>query len=84
MGDLCLRIWEQVTIYKIMNMITANQVNYAAFKSVLDDTTEYLSESYKLSKDQQDQILILCKDLIIQPGRVEFCSFQFDLEARIY
>ncbi|KAH7881723.1 hypothetical protein F5I97DRAFT_1932742 [Phlebopus sp. FC_14] len=83
MGDLCLRIWEQATIYKIMNMVTANQVNYATFKSVLDDTTEHLLEGYKLSKDQQDQILILCKDLIIQPGCVEFCNFQFDLEEHI-
>ncbi|KAH7882335.1 hypothetical protein F5I97DRAFT_1931525 [Phlebopus sp. FC_14] len=67
MGDLRLRIWKQA---KIMNMVTVNQVNYAAFKSILDDTTEHLLEGYKLSKDQQ-------------PGRVEFHNFQFDLEEHI-
>ncbi|KAH7923807.1 hypothetical protein BV22DRAFT_1130378 [Leucogyrophana mollusca] len=82
-GDLRLRIWQQATTYKVLNAILAQRVEYTAFKSVLNDASKRLATSFKLSKDQMDQILITSKDLTFQPDRMEYMTLHLDVETYI-
>ncbi|KAI6028999.1 hypothetical protein EDC04DRAFT_2898820 [Pisolithus marmoratus] len=79
-GDLCSRIWQQATNYKILNGIEGMRVDLMNMKNTVEAVTSRLKGSFELSVDQMMQVTITCKDMLMQAGRTKYKALHTDIE----
>ncbi|KAI6140033.1 hypothetical protein BKA82DRAFT_4217684 [Pisolithus tinctorius] len=82
-GDLRLRIWQQATNYRVLNGIEEIKTDSANTKNAMETATAGLRSGFQLNVDQTMQILIVCKDMLVQAGRTKYKTLHVDVEERL-
>ncbi|KIJ57690.1 hypothetical protein HYDPIDRAFT_34876 [Hydnomerulius pinastri MD-312] len=82
-GNLRILIWQQAMLYQILNAIETSSLNYAMYKDAMETAAAQLADVFQLSKDQKNQVRILAKDLIVQPGRFKYMTIHHDVEGHL-
>ncbi|KIM68454.1 hypothetical protein SCLCIDRAFT_20374 [Scleroderma citrinum Foug A] len=81
--DLCLRVWQQATSYRILNGVKEIKVDSASMKNAVELAASGLKGGFQLSVDQTMQVIITCKDMLIQAGRTKYKNLHVDVEEQL-
>ncbi|KAI6042117.1 hypothetical protein EDC04DRAFT_3139282 [Pisolithus marmoratus] len=78
--DLHLQIWQQVANYKILNGIEEIKAHSVNTKNAVETATAGIKGGFQLTPDQAMQVLIICKDMIMQAGQTKYKQLHVDVE----
>ncbi|KAI0782790.1 hypothetical protein C8Q75DRAFT_806596 [Abortiporus biennis] len=81
---LKLYIWQQGSIYSLMNRLEVQVLDYNRFNELLEGINERFSMSFTLSKEQTKNVMTYAKDYLYQPGRTDFIDgLNRDVESHL-
>ncbi|RDB18361.1 hypothetical protein Hypma_000366 [Hypsizygus marmoreus] len=82
-SDLKLRIYQQGTLFQILNNQTQQLVDYTTFQALLKDVQASLDKKFSLSSDHHETLLVYAKDIIFDPLRTDFMAAHIALELDV-
>ncbi|KAI0357217.1 hypothetical protein OH77DRAFT_1422770 [Trametes cingulata] len=78
-GQLRIALWNQTTLYRLLNTVESQAVDQTKFLKVLEDTQEMLVRAWTVSNDQGTTLRITARDLLIEAGRTSYTELHLDV-----
>nr|VWP00336.1 Trehalose-6-phosphate phosphatase (EC [Ganoderma boninense] len=76
-------LWQQTTLYRILNRSVAQGIEYQRFEAALANVEELLGTSWKPSKDQELTIRVIARDMLVAHDQRSYTNVALDVKERL-
>ncbi|KAI0825274.1 hypothetical protein BC628DRAFT_1419251 [Trametes gibbosa] len=78
-GHLRLWLWNQTTIYHLINKVESQAIEYESFKATMDEVQKQVVAAWAPSKAEHTTIRVITRDMLISPTRTAYMQLARDV-----
>jgi len=82
-SDMRMRLYQQATTMKTLNIVASQNMHYNEYKSIFHEVQEALGKKWRVSEDQKTTIRLKTRDFLFQPHRTSWINVSKEVEGYI-
>ncbi|OJT13415.1 hypothetical protein TRAPUB_10050 [Trametes pubescens] len=78
-GHLRICLWNQTTLYHLLNKVEAQAIEYEGFKTTMDEVQKQVAAAWAPSKAEHTTIRVITRDMLISPTHTAYTLLSLDV-----